>query len=182
MTPEELALFRSGDPALFRRLVEQESPRLVGYAQRLTRDLDEARELAQQTWVRVFERRASFADAGPLSGWLVAVCRSLFHDGARARARRDRVEAASAAEAASRAHDSPSAEAGNREISDARVADALGGLAPQQRNVVILRILDGLSTRETATRLGIAEGTVKAALHQAVRKLRISLQGAQDAD
>ncbi len=182
MTPEELALFRSGDQALFRRLVERESPRLLGYAVRLTRDLDEARELAQRTWVRAFERRASFTASGSLQGWLLAICRSQFHDGLRVRSREVRV-------AGEAAEDGRSAEAAASEPADAvgptagtRLADALGALAPQQRDVVVLRVLEGWSTRETARRLGIAEGTVKATLHHSLEKLRFALRGVDDGD
>jgi len=43
--------------------------------------------------------------------------------------------------------------------------------------VLICRILEDRSTRETALRLGIAEGTVKATMHQALKKLRNLARG-----
>jgi RNA polymerase sigma factor (sigma-70 family) len=50
--------------------------------------------------------------------------------------------------------------------------DALAGLAPGQRRVVVLRHLWGLSVGETAAALGIAPGTVKSQTADAVRRLR----------
>ncbi len=46
----------------------------------------------------------------------------------------------------------------------------------RQRQVVALRILADLSTADTAQALGIAEGTVKAMLHRALRRLRATLE------
>ena len=52
------------------------------------------------------------------------------------------------------------------------VADALRTLGPEQREVLALRVLGGLSLRETASRLGVPEGTVKSRLHRALAALR----------
>lgn len=66
--------------------------------------------------------------------------------------------------------------------SDAAVEDrldlhtALADLAPQMRAIVVLRYLDDLSVREVASILGIAEGTVKSATHNALRALRTAIE------
>ncbi|MEH0580291.1 SigE family RNA polymerase sigma factor [Streptomyces sp. B21-108] len=54
--------------------------------------------------------------------------------------------------------------------------DAIKGLAPMQRSVVLLRHWEQLSTDETAAALGIAPGTVKSTLHRALAQLRQELQ------
>jgi RNA polymerase sigma-70 factor (ECF subfamily) len=54
---------------------------------------------------------------------------------------------------------------------------AVMDLPEREREVVLLRLVEGLSTRETALRLRCAEGTVKATLHHATRKLRTQLKG-----
>jgi RNA polymerase sigma factor (sigma-70 family) len=53
--------------------------------------------------------------------------------------------------------------------------DALDRLTPRQRAAVVLRSLADLSTRDVAAAVGCAEGTVKATLHQALRRLRVDL-------
>jgi RNA polymerase sigma-70 factor (ECF subfamily) len=57
------------------------------------------------------------------------------------------------------------------------VRDALGRLPPRQRCAVALRYLADLRIAEVAEVMGCAEGTVKATLHQALRNLRVDLEG-----
>jgi RNA polymerase sigma-70 factor (ECF subfamily) len=57
------------------------------------------------------------------------------------------------------------------------VRDALGRLAPRQRYAVALRYLADLQIAEIADVMGCGEGTVKATLHQALRNLRVDLEG-----
>jgi RNA polymerase sigma-70 factor (sigma-E family) len=59
---------------------------------------------------------------------------------------------------------------------------ALLRLTPRQRAAVVLRYLADLSTKDVAAALGCAEGTVKATLHQALRKLRVELGDDTDED
>jgi RNA polymerase sigma factor (sigma-70 family) len=49
-------------------------------------------------------------------------------------------------------------------------------LPDRERDVVILRMLEGRSTREAAEALGCAEGTVKATLSHALKKLHSSME------
>lgn len=59
----------------------------------------------------------------------------------------------------------------------ARLTDALQGLAPMYRVIVVLREIEGLSTREVAEVLGISEANVKTRLHRARTMLRTQLEG-----
>ncbi len=70
---------------------------------------------------------------------------------------------------------SPGDEAERAELR-ASIKWALLELPARQRDVVILRLLQGLSTREVAERLRIAEGTVKATLNHGLKKLRNSME------
>lgn len=55
------------------------------------------------------------------------------------------------------------------------VAEALAGIAPERRAVVVMRIVAGLSPQETAEALGIAVGTVHSRLHRGLADLRAAL-------
>jgi RNA polymerase sigma-70 factor, ECF subfamily len=59
--------------------------------------------------------------------------------------------------------------------SDPEVLDALATLPPRQRAATVLRFYEDLPVAEIAERMGAAEGTVKALLHQARQKLQIEL-------
>ncbi len=57
------------------------------------------------------------------------------------------------------------------------VTDLLDRLPPRQRAAIVLRYLGDLTVPEVARALGCAEGTVKSALHDALRNLRVELEG-----
>ena len=63
----------------------------------------------------------------------------------------------------------------------AAVTGAIDRLAPKQRAVVTLRLIDGYSTRETAEILGVPEGTVLSRLSRALKKLQPHLQPLMEA-
>jgi RNA polymerase sigma-70 factor (ECF subfamily) len=167
--------FRSADPTYFRTIVERHSPMLLALARGFARDADEAHDLVQEAWVRAYERRATYLGTGSFAAWLWAVCRSVCasrarHATARAVAHRaageDLARTAAGAHAVDGAHER--LEAAERRH---RVHAALARLTERQREVVLMRLMDGRSTRETADALGCAEGTVKATLHQALARL-----------
>jgi RNA polymerase sigma-70 factor (ECF subfamily) len=70
---------------------------------------------------------------------------------------------------------SPSARLSRQELC-ARVQSALAGLADHDREVLVLRYLEQLSTRETAAVLGIGEGAVKSRLLRALERLQEKLE------
>lgn len=57
-----------------------------------------------------------------------------------------------------------------------RVRALVAGLPERQREVVICRMFEELSVRETASAMGCREGTVKALLHKATKRLRIDIE------
>jgi RNA polymerase sigma-70 factor, ECF subfamily len=172
MTQEELVRFRAGDPAHFRLLVERYSPRLLAYATHLTGERASAHDLVQESWLQAYRRRESFTGEGVFLGWLIAIAYHRFVSDHRRDARRESrlpavvVEGSTHVEAAT-----VSEHAENAELRRA-IAAALAELPPRQRDVVVRRLLEDRSVRETAAELGIAEGTVKAALHHGLAKLR----------
>lgn len=60
------------------------------------------------------------------------------------------------------------------------VEELLDRLPPRQRAAVVLRYLGDLTVPEVARALGCAEGTVKSTLHDALRKLRVELDGSEE--
>lgn len=66
----ELQRFHAGDEQLFRRLVDELSPRLLAVTRSFSRDLDEAHDLLQETWQRAYTKRGSFRGEGSILAWL----------------------------------------------------------------------------------------------------------------
>ncbi len=153
---------------MFRRIVDAHSPRLLAAARPFAADADEAHDLVQRTWHRAYQRRRAYSGSGTLLGWLYAVCRNECLGEARSRETRERWEQRAAA---ARATTDPHQELERIELHRS-IWRALMELPARERDVVILRMLEQHSTRETARLLGCAEGTVKAALHHALQKLK----------
>ncbi len=174
MNDLELRAFQRGDEASFRVLVERHSPRLLSLASTFARDGDEAHDLVQDTWIRAYRQRKSFAGRGSLAAWLHTICRNVCLAATRTRTARERIRVESAAHTGS----PPAGPQHHTEQVELRrtISDALMELPPRQREVVFLRMLEGHSTRDTAQLLRCAEGTVKAALHAALKKLEPILE------
>lgn len=131
-------------------------PDMVRLAYFLIGSIEPAREIAQDAFARLFERRAAVED--PVAFVRTCVlnrCRSWHRSryiAVRYRARLARADA----------HlDDP-----------AELTDVLARLPRRRREVVVLRFHGGLSLHEIATQLGISEGTVKSTLHRALDDLR----------
>jgi len=168
--------FRAGDPGVFRELVTRESPRLLAYAARLTGDRASAEDVVQQVWVQAYRARCSFLGTGPLTSWLLAICRREASAARRQEQRQRAVASALREHAATQPGGSTLAPAPTGEDPDHLLA-LIADLPERQRDVLVCRMLDERSTRDTALQLGIAEGTVKATMHQALQNLRKMIGG-----
>jgi len=173
-SPDDLAAFRRGDPEAFRDLMKRFSPYLLAVARSYAGDPDEATDLVQAAWTRTFERRTAFDGRGSLLGWILAICRreALMH----LRRKRARVSAEASFSAGELADGDGVADEPRNFDEGRSVFVALADLPERQRDAVVLRLIDGRSTRETASIMGCAEGTVKALLHQGVTHLRSTLE------
>ncbi len=183
LSESETTLLREGDPELFKKLIREHTGSLLGWVRSYADGADEADDLVQEVWQRVIGKRSTYRGTGSFRGWLYRVARSVCVDhsrrGSATRTRREELDAQLQAEAvadvraqaASAATKTPGAVAAER-LALRAVRDAVGELPPRQREVVTLRIIEGMSTRETAEIMGCAQGTVKASLSQAIGKLR----------
>ncbi|HUF49883.1 MAG TPA: RNA polymerase sigma factor [Longimicrobiales bacterium] len=165
----DLDRFHAGDEALFTRLVRDCSPRLRPYLHRYTRTEADMQDLLQDVWLRAYRKRRTFVGRGSLFGWLLTIVRTVGMAAA-GQHERDAVT--------EELRDTASAVDPDAGLLRDALRAAVVALPDRQRDVVLLRLVDGLSTAETARLLQCAEGTVKATLHQATRKLQELLKEA----
>jgi len=160
-------------------LAQQHSARLLARIRRYLPDLDEAKDVLQDVWLQVLRKRDSFRGTGSAEGWTLAIARNACLMELRAPHRNHQTRSVALLRhnrwyGAGEHQDAPDMQAMR---SDLRrdIWQALSELPVRQRKVVVLRLLEGRSTADTARELGCTPAAVKSYLHRAVRRLRVSL-------
>lgn len=165
-----------GDTAAYRRLVEEHLGSIVTFAYRLLNSREEAEDVAQETFLRVWQNADRYEPTARLTTWLHTIARNQAVD--RLRRRRPTTEQ----DALDRlpTSDRPSDFLERKRAAEG-VQEALGGLAPRQREAIVLVHYQGLSHGEAAQLLGIGVEAVESLLGRARRKLRSLLVAADPA-
>ena len=174
---------QKGDQGAFRALVERYQRRVVQLALGMTKDPDEAMDIAQETFVRVHRYLPSFKGDSSFFTWTYRIAMNLCLDAQRRRGRTERVdleqgdeaEIEAAMDAPSAALAGPQRQALNRELRE-RMEDALASLSENHRAILLLREVEGLSYEELAKVLGIRKGTVMSRLFHARLKMQRKLR------
>jgi RNA polymerase sigma-70 factor (ECF subfamily) len=144
---------------------------LVRYLARIVNDAERARDLAQETFWKIFKHRSAYRTSARFATWLFHIARNVARD--ELRARRRRVSLASGSESgeweeASEVGGPVSEQLETREV----VVRALEKLSARDRALIILRDVDGLSYEEVARKVRMPVGTVKSGLNRARRRFR----------
>lgn len=175
---------REGDHAAFRQLVERHQSKAHAIALRFVRDEDDARDVVQEAFLRVYRGLARFQGGSSFFTWFYRIVANAAIDLKRKPARREspfddarprpdevytpflsRLEGADPADAVAR-----------RELSS-RIQKALDELPPYHRGAIVMRELEGLSYEEMAQAMGVSKGTVMSRLFHARQKLQRALLG-----
>lgn len=179
MTEQELiARARAGDPNAFERLVRDNQDRVYSLCLRMAGDRHEAEDLAQEVFLKAWQGLASFHGESKFSTWLFRLTANLCIDAQRKRERRRGVEPAVSLDDPDSSWREPSdpRQDPQRQLERterSRALDrALTRLSDDQRQIVVLRELAGLSYQEISQRLGLDLGTVKSRLARGRLALR----------
>ncbi len=131
---------------------------------RIVKDDDEAEDVVQEVFLRLYARGVRFDGRAAFTTWLHRVLVNSSLNSLRARARRARLESPLPLPS------DPEELAARRQARE-RVEAALAGLSVQHRQVVTLRDLRGYDYADIARLLRIPEGTVKSALNRGRARL-----------
>jgi len=153
--------------ATFRQDVEATIPALRRYARALTRNADTADDLVQDTLVRALRSEHLF-HGGDVRSWLYTILTNLNRNRLRSLARRPSLSSLDDNDAP----DLAGPEAGGRDIER-----ALATLVEDQRNALLLVVLEGLTYREVAEIQGVPIGTVMSRLARARTQIKSYLDG-----
>lgn len=166
---------RAGDRAAIDELLARYEPAIYRFGLRMCGDEESAREVLQETMLAAFRHMSGFRADAKLSTWLYQIARSFCikeRRGTRTRVALDERVADPGL--------SPDRQAHAHQIGAALV-DAITSLPSEQREVLVLRDVEGLSADEAARIVGIEVGALKSRLHRARAALREALVGVLDA-
>ena len=166
---------RSGDRQAFKALIVLHQQKVYLLAYSLLRNREDATDIVQETFIRLFEKLEACDPRKNFQGWLLQITKNLCIDYYRKNygRRRESESGRSLEEINPAAPPGDSSPAGF----DLRQAfsRALDRLGERQRLVFVMKHYNGLDYREIAQILDISIGTVKSLHFKAVRNLRVLL-------
>lgn len=167
-----------GDERALAEILRRYQRPLVLYIGRILNDVERARDMAQETFFRIFRHARSYRTSARFATWLYHIARNIARD--ELRARRRRVILATSSDDAVESESEPFRDLSERLEMREAILHALADLSPRDRALVVLRDLEGFSYDEVAERVGLPIGTVKSGLSRARRRFResfLSLEG-----
>jgi RNA polymerase sigma-70 factor, ECF subfamily len=164
---------QEGSHEAFRELVGMHMRRVYDLAYGFVNDHDDAEDIAQDVFVKVFHSLSTFRYDSGFSTWLYRITANTSFDRLK---QRKRLLARFVPLDGSEAHGAVTT--GGTELVDAsvRIERALHELPTLQRAVVMLRHMEGFSTKQVSDILKCSEGTVKTHLHRGLKKMKKMLQ------
>lgn len=178
---ELVAALKAGDERAFDRLVRDHGARLLAVARRMMRDDATAQDCLQEAFLSVHRSIGRFEPHGSLGGWLhrITVNACLMRLRAAKRLAETPIDdllptfseqGLRLGEPRTEIHD-PETELESTRL-QTMVRDKIDALPDGYRIVLLLRDIEGYSTREAAEMIGIAEGALKVRLHRARAALK----------
>ena len=178
---ELISRAQGGESAAFDALVVRYDKQVLAIAASYTKSPDDAKDIYQEVFLRVYRSLGGFKFRSEFSTWLYRITTNvcLTHktrQGGRSFAPIEEIDRVDSVEEMSRPKQvSPERHAQNSEISR-HIEQAMEHLSPQQRLVFTLKHYQGYKLREIAQMMDCAEGTVKKYLFTATEKLRQRLK------
>ena len=177
---------REDQPGAFEELVEQYQRRLVAVMNHLVGNAEEAEDLAQEVFLRVYRARKKYRPRSKFSTWLFTIANNLALNALRDRQRRPVLPlevresgplGPRPAENAAAARDEPPTHGlAQQELADV-IRRALDGLNERQRVAIVLNKFEDMNYAEIAEVMDLSTKAVKSLLSRARSRLRDVLQG-----
>jgi RNA polymerase sigma-70 factor (ECF subfamily) len=174
---------QAGDALAWEALVRQNQGRILGLARHYVGNLEEARDVAQEIFIRIYRHIDRCESADHFLPWMLRIGRNACIDHLRRRKARPPAQDVAIEEHDILASSAPTPEDDWQSDSRKRLVHlALQAMSEINREVLVLREIQGLSVEETAATLNVPLGTVKSRCNRArlelARKL-LSLTGGE---
>jgi RNA polymerase sigma-70 factor (ECF subfamily) len=170
-------------PAEFDEIYDMHKDDIYRFALHLNPNRAEAEDLFQEVWLRVAGHLRERPEAAKLKPWLLTIAVNLHRDALRKKRVRRLFFLSRAGAAASgsvppepfSSEPEDPAQLAEQAVLRRRIDQAVAGLPERQRQIFLLREVEGLRQAEIAGVLGMPVGTVKSLMHRAVRRLQKEL-------
>lgn len=176
---------RADEPGAFEQLVENYQHRLVGLMCHIIRNPEEAEDLAQEVFLRVYRVRKKYSPRSRFSTWLFAIANNLAINRMRTRQRKPAVQLPQVQDSGPLGprsadqmlldHRSGPTKRIQQEELAAVIRQALDGLQEKQRMAVVLNKFEDMSYAEIGEVMGLTAKAVKSLLSRARMELRAAL-------
>ena len=172
-----LGLLKDSDERALDELIRRKTTVLVQVANRVVGDLEEARDVVQVAFLRLWEHRQNYSERWAPNTWIYRITTNLAIDHLRSQKSRDRIKEPF------RLHLQHREEAGARRLLsdlgqkevDGIFEELANDLTEKQRAIFVLREIEGLSSKEVSEIIGCKESTVRNHLFNARKVLRARL-------
>lgn len=181
MSPEEeLSAVREakdGDHAAYGRLVRAHQKRIYNLIYRFCPDHDTADELAQETFVKAYEKLHTFREEYRFGGWISTIASNLAINYLKRHKRQVSMQDYPIEEIVEDTNPSrnPSTALTDKEMME-KLNEEVENLPPEYRAAFVLRVYEDMSYEEIAEKLNIEIGTVMSRLFRARARLKKALQ------
>lgn len=179
---EELALaLQQGDESAFNEIVRRHQGRVFGVAYRITTNREEALDVAQEVFVKVYRKVNTWRPRSGFLPWLMRMTVNQAIDATRRQKRHrhapldEGYQRGSGTEPIEPSTDDTARDVRAQEILE-RVQGSMAVLSPSQRAVFAMRHFEGMQLAEIAEAMGCTVGSVKVHLFRALKKLQQELR------
>lgn len=164
----------AGDSAAFEDLVRLKSPRVLAHCRRMIADREEARDIAQLVFIRLWEKLDTYDSSFQFDTWLYRVVSNVTIDFVRSRQTRDNAVNSPLRLVRDSSRPSQAVNLQHAEV-DSIFAECSKALTPLQKQVFVMREIEQMTSPEVAEILGCRESTVRNHLFNARKTLQKEL-------
>jgi RNA polymerase sigma-70 factor (ECF subfamily) len=172
---------QNGDEIAFEELIYRYDKMVLRLALKFTNDEDDAKDIYQEVFIKVFKGLSNFQFKSEFSTWLFRITTNVCITYKRSKQKLihysiEESEESITANLAGSESESPESIYLTSEFGS-KLNNALDTLSPNQKMSFLLKHLEGYKIREIADMMNCKEGTIKKYLFDAVRRLKIQLEG-----
>ena len=159
---------RQGDDLAWEALVRRFQSRVFGLAYHYMRNAEEARDVAQDIFIRIYQRLDTFEGSETFIPWMLRLARNVCIDSLRRRKARPPASSETEDDALHMVAVGPTPEdAASARSTRQLLYRAMDRMSESDREILLLKEIQGLKVEEVSTLLGIPIGTVKSRCHRA---------------